>query len=148
MNQIQAVSIEYSQIKVGTESCFELTIDEEAIDQFAKLSGDFNPLHMKSSFAQSRGFQSRVVHGAYLTALISRMIGMYLPGENALIQQIQMKFRAPVYCDNKVFVSAVVSANSESVKTIVIDFKIETLDKTMEKILAATGKAYVGFTKV
>ena len=39
---------EYSldEIKVGLKKKFQVTITESMLNDFAKLSGDYNPLHM------------------------------------------------------------------------------------------------------
>ena len=70
---IEAWSLE--EIQVGFTQILEAEISEADIEAFSVLSGDINPLHMSPEFARDRGFQGRVVHGALLTALVSRLIG-------------------------------------------------------------------------
>ena len=46
---------EYSlnEIEIGLKKNFEITITESMLNDFAKLSGDYNPLHMNEEYASS-----------------------------------------------------------------------------------------------
>jgi len=71
-------------IELGTKEKFEVTVTEETINEFARISGDYNPLHMDENYASSTKFERRVCHGMLLASFFSRLIGMYLPGKNSL----------------------------------------------------------------
>ena len=64
-------------IHIGQKAQFKVVISESMVEEFAKLSGDYNPLHMKNS--SSNKFKGRVCHGMLLASLFSRLVGMYLP---------------------------------------------------------------------
>ena len=66
----------FDEIEIGLTKQFQITITESMIDGFAKISGDYNPLHMDEKFAQSRDFINRVCHGMLLGSLFSRLVGM------------------------------------------------------------------------
>ncbi len=85
------------QLKVGTEVCFERQILESDLDNFARISGDYNPLHTDRQFARNAGFRDRVVHGALLVALVSRFVGMELPGLHSLLLSMKLNFVAPTF---------------------------------------------------
>ena len=136
-------SLTLGELEVGRTFSFATRINESDIDQFAKLSGDCNPLHMDRAFAQSRGFRDRVVHGAHLVGLMSRMLGMHLPGENCLLQVVQMKFSAPVYAGASIRVDGVVDQVSVAANAAVI--RVSIADAESGSVLAS-GKANVGLT--
>jgi 3-hydroxybutyryl-CoA dehydratase len=131
-------------MQVGQENAFEVLIRETDIDAFAALSGDFSPLHMDKAFALSRGFSARVVHGAYLASLISRMVGMYLPGENCLLQTIQIKFTAPTYAGSLVRISGTVDQVSEAARAAILKIVIAQVDSGE---ILASAKVSIGFTE-
>src|SRR3546814_7392913 len=72
----------FDDLQLGQQAAFEATVSEADLDRFAEVSGDASPLHMDAGFARARGFAGRVTHGAYLTALVSRLVGVHLPGES------------------------------------------------------------------
>lgn len=79
-----------------TNHRFEVTVDEDALDAFAKLSGDNNPLHTDAAYAADTPYRKRVLHGAYAAGLVSRMAGMHLPGTSCLLHDMRLKFISPV----------------------------------------------------
>jgi len=129
-------------LAIGQRSEFETAIGGGDIDRFAAISGDLSPLHTDAGFARRRGFDDRIAHGAYLTALVSRLIGMSLPGQNALLLKLQMSFAAPVVPGTRVKVSGVVEQVSDAVRSAVIDIRITDAARLSP---LARGKATVGF---
>lgn len=86
----------FSDMSIGLEEHFLEVVDETKMKQFAELSGDYNPLHMDNQFAKERSFDQRVVYGMLVSSFYSTLVGMYLPGENALLQDISIRFHGLV----------------------------------------------------
>jgi NAD(P)-dependent dehydrogenase (short-subunit alcohol dehydrogenase family) len=78
------------------EARFIVEVGAEAPIAFAGLSGDWNPLHTNAEYAARTAFGRPVLHGAYLTGLMSRLAGMFLPGEKCLLHGLSLRFIAPV----------------------------------------------------
>ncbi|MBS0538248.1 MAG: MaoC family dehydratase N-terminal domain-containing protein, partial [Proteobacteria bacterium] len=117
--------------------------DGSDIDRFAALSGDASPLHVDKAFARARGYDDRVAHGAYLIALASRLVGMYLPGKNALLLSVQMSFAAPALPRTRVKVRGEIEQMSDSVRSIVLRL---TVNEASAGTALARGRLIVGFT--
>ncbi len=49
-------------------------ITQEKINEFAKFSGDFNPIHVDEEFAKSVGLGGTIAHGAIGMAYIMKML--------------------------------------------------------------------------
>ncbi len=75
----EAVVRPVAALRVGLAAEFERDISEADVFEFARCSGDLNPLHTDAEYARSTNLGARVVHGAYQVALASAMAGMYLP---------------------------------------------------------------------
>ncbi|PML76046.1 MaoC family dehydratase [Enterovibrio norvegicus] len=84
-------------ITVGVKHQFLADITEEKLHAFTLVSGDVNPLHTNVAHAKKRGHPGVVVYGMMTASLYSTLVGVYLPGENALLQDIQTRFSRPVF---------------------------------------------------
>ena len=64
---------------------------------FAVMANDRAPVHDDAAFARAHGFQDTIIQGLCVSSRFSRLIGMYLPGERAVLEGIELKFRHPTY---------------------------------------------------
>ena len=110
----------FDEIETGLTKQFQITITESMIDGFAKISGDYNPLHMDEKFAQSRDFKNRVCHGMLLGSLFSRLIGMYIPGKFSLYFSQSLNFRAPCFIEDVVTITGTVTEKHNSTKMLTL----------------------------
>ena len=108
---------------MGDTASFSRTITEADVNEFAKLSGDYNPLHTDEEYAKTTKFGKRVVHGMFLGALISQLLGMKLIGKRCLYLSQNLQFKKPAFIGDAVLVSAEIKNKSES--TQILDISIE-----------------------
>lgn len=95
------------------------------MQRFAILSGDYNPIHIDSSFAKAKGFDAPLVYGLLLSSQMSRLIGQQLPDKNAILTSIQMDFLKPGFPNDQLIFKACLTNKSESV--FALEFKCEIL---------------------
>jgi 3-hydroxybutyryl-CoA dehydratase len=107
-------------IQVGLTEHFEVVVEQHTLDQFILISNDDNPIHLDANAAVARGFKGRVVHGLLTGAFYSTLVGVHLPGEYSVLQTISIKFRHPVYVNERLVVQGTVTHISESVNVIEI----------------------------
>ena len=119
--------LEYSfdEIEIGLKHNFEVIIDKKLEENFAKITGDFNPLHMDEQYAKETKFGKRVCHGMLLASFFSRLVGMYLPGKNALYFSQTLNFIKPCFIDDEITVQGEVLDKSESIKIITLKTTIK-----------------------
>jgi len=86
-----------ADLREGLQRSITFSISLEQMQAFAELSGDFNPLHVNDAFARSKGYAGRVVYGALLIAKVSQLIGMRLPGRDAVWASVSFDFKRPLY---------------------------------------------------
>jgi 3-hydroxybutyryl-CoA dehydratase len=99
-------------LQVGDAARFAKTITQADVTLFAGLTGDFNPLHIDHVHAATTRFGRPVMHGAFLTGLISAVLGMRLPGAGALYASQRLDFKQPV------FIGDTITAEVEVVEVI------------------------------
>ena len=131
----------FDEIEVGLTRQFQITITESMVDDFAKLTGDFSPIHIDEDYARTTTFQRRVVHGMLLASFLSRMDGMYLPGKHALYFSQSLDFRYPCFIGDIITVSSIVVDKSQSTKILKIESKITNQDDKI--LLSGTGRVIV-----
>jgi 3-hydroxybutyryl-CoA dehydratase len=98
----------FDDFNVGDSATVQKTTSDDTVQQFADLTGDFNPLHVNEEFAAQSMFKRRLVHGAFSSGLISTVIGMKLPGPGALYLDQYCKFKKPVFIGDTLTAKATV----------------------------------------
>ena len=122
--------LSYNDISIGQQESFIIKITESMVEKFSNLSGDLNPLHMDNEFAESSSFNKRIVHGMLLASFFSQLIGMKLPGKNALYFSQTLNFRSPCYIDDEIEVIGEVTEKSDSTQIITVSTTIFNKSKT------------------
>jgi 3-hydroxybutyryl-CoA dehydratase len=143
MPQREPRSLTLEDIKEGQQASFRTRIDRASVEAFAALTGDISPLHMDDEFAVGRGFDRRVVHGALLGGYVSRLVGVFLPGRNGLLQSMRLKFLKPAYVGDEIEVIGVVTQVSHAVSAMVADVAI---NRVVDGERLVTGQVQTGFT--
>ncbi len=93
------------KISVGQSSQRSTTITSSMIEDFAKISGDYNPVHLDDEYAASTRFGQRIAHGMLLPGLISAILANDLPGPGTIYLEQTISFKAPVFIGDTVIVS-------------------------------------------
>lgn len=114
----------FESIQIGEKRKFNKKMDEATLETFAKLSGDYNPLHMDEKYAQKTSFKKRICHGMLLASYFSRLVGMYLPGKNALYFSQSLNFQAPCFVDDEITIEGEVIDKSSATGIVTIKTSI------------------------
>jgi acyl dehydratase len=107
-------------IELGHKKTFTVRITESMLNNFASVSGDHNPLHIDENYARKTPFEKRVCHGMLLASFFSRLVGMYLPGKNALYFSQSLNFKAPCFIDDEVIIKGEVIDKSMATRIITL----------------------------
>ena len=119
----KGANLSYQDIRVGEVYSFARKISRKDIMNFAKLSGDFNRLHIKDN----------VVHGMLSGSLFSTLVGMYCPGERSLYVSQTLNFRKILCGGDSVIVRGTVVGKVDSVRIVIL--KTEILNLKDSKIM-------------
>ncbi len=92
----------FEDIEEGQTAEFTKIVSEADVEDFARISGDTNPVHMNEEYAQSTLFKGRIAHGVLTAGLISTVFGTILPGPGAIFVAKSMRFKAPVRLGDEV----------------------------------------------
>ena len=127
--------------KAGDGFKFERFISSEDVLKFAEVVGDLNPVHIDDVFAQNTSFKKRIVHGAFLAGLISKVLGMDFPGQGTIYISQNSVFKRPVFVDTKVSVEVKISEVLAERQRLVMDTNI--LNESGEVCLAGTAVVWL-----
>jgi 3-hydroxybutyryl-CoA dehydratase len=128
-----------SSLSIGVRASRTKTISDEDVRDFARASGDTNPVHLDDAYAAGTRFGRRIAHGMLTASIISAVLGNDLPGHGTIYLGQDLKFRAPV------FVGDTVTAIVELVK-FREDKRIATFQTTVtnqDGVVVVEGEAVV-----
>ncbi|MBP1948253.1 MaoC family dehydratase [Virgibacillus litoralis] len=109
--------------EIGQSAQFSRTVTETDFIMFAGLSGDYNPIHTDQEYAENTFFGGRISHGLLTASMLSRLLGMHLPGPGSIYVSQSLTFTKPVY------IGDTITAYAEVVK-IDEDSRLLTLQTT------------------
>ena len=85
-----------SEIHLGDKASFTKQITESDVQNFAKLSGDMNLIHLDQEYARQTLFKERIAHGMLTASTISAVLGNQLPGPGSVLLSQSFRYIAPV----------------------------------------------------
>ena len=101
-------------LAVGMTASYDRVVTEDMIEQFADVSGDFNPLHLDEDYAKGTMFKGRIAHGILSAGFISKIFGTMMPGKGSIYISQTLRFLAPVRIGDTVTATVeVVEINAE-----------------------------------
>jgi 3-hydroxybutyryl-CoA dehydratase len=107
---------------------WERHISADDVQRFAEIVGDRNPVHLDAEFAGKSFFRKRIVHGAFLAGLISKVLVMDFPGQGTVYLSQNSIFKRPVYVDTTVSVEVKVTQVIKEKRRLVLDTNILNSD--------------------
>ena len=107
-------------IKPGLTHSFTVRVTEAMINEFASFTGDYSPIHMEEGFARTTSFGHRICHGMLLGSFFSRLIGIHLPGKNALLLSYSLRHFLPCYLNQEIIVEGKVVEKSTATRVITV----------------------------
>ena len=108
----------------GLVESFEFIITDRMMNDFSKISGDYNPLHNNVEYAKSKGFDGVVVYGGLLISQISQIIGMHLPGNNSIWNGLNVSFVNPLKVNQKAVIVATIVHISKATSSFKFNIRI------------------------
>ncbi len=132
-----AAVLDLAAVDAGASVRHTKTITEQDVLAFAKLSGDYNPLHVDEGFARKTIFLKPVAHGMLLGSVLSRMIGMQLPGAGALWTKQSFNWPSPVFAGDTIDLTLRVKHKSAGSKTLVLE--VEAVNQNGKLVMSGEG---------
>jgi len=134
---LKGISIQ--DLKCGQSSSYTKQITNKDVLLFAEVSGDDNPVHVNEAFAQTTMFKGRIVHGALVASLFSKILGTQLPGMGTIYLGQESRFMKPVRIDETITATVtIIEIIAEKNRVI-----LETIARNSAGEIVVSGKATV-----
>ena len=78
---------------------YQFTFTQHDVDNFAAVTGDFNPIHVDEAEAAKSIFKKRIMHGFLSGSVFSKVFGTMWPGNGTIYLSQNMKFLQPMHVD-------------------------------------------------
>ena len=122
-------SLSIDELEVGFSVVQKFVFGAEQLSDFKKLANDRAPIHADKSVAQKAGFDAPIIQGFALAVRFSRLIGMYLPGERAILEKIELKYKAPVFAGQELVYTCSVTRMLRPLQVVEMSLAIATEGK-------------------
>ena len=133
----------FEEIKLGMKESFQVNITESMENNFAEITGNYNPLASNEEYASTTNYKKRICPGMFTASFLSRLTGMYLPGKYALVYSQSLNFVNICYIGDTITVKGEVIEKNNATKMITINTIITNQDN--KKLIYGT--ALVTFRK-
>lgn len=90
-------------MKAATGEKFEHTyrFRQKDVIEFARITGDDNPVHLDATYAESTAFKKPIMHGFLSGSIFSKVFGTIFPGHGSIYLSQTMVFKRPMYVDQE-----------------------------------------------
>ena len=95
----------FEDLSIGMQASIAHKVTAKDFEDFARVSGDTNPVHIDEAYAATTPFKQRIAHGALTASYISAVLGTKLPGPGCIYVSQTLTFRAPVHIGDEVITS-------------------------------------------
>jgi 3-hydroxybutyryl-CoA dehydratase len=80
---------------------YQFSFTQEDVNNFSKVTGDDNPLHIDDEVARNSIFKRRIIHGFLSGSVFSKVFGTIWPGNGTIYLSQNMNFIRPMYTNEK-----------------------------------------------
>jgi len=101
----------------------KVTPDKYLPHRYAGASGDFNPIHIDTDFAQQVGLPRNILHGLYSMAQVARANAAAAGGDPRSLRRLEVQFRGMGVPESEITVTGTVREEADGI--VVVDAEAE-----------------------
>lgn len=121
----------FEDLKTGMTASSTRVVSEADLFDFARVSGDHNPIHLDEAYAATTPFKGRIAHGILIASYISALLAEQLPGPGAIYVGQTLNFLRPVKIGDEVTISVEITALDEVKARAVLACKCSVRGKSV-----------------
>lgn len=124
-------------LEPGASWTHEFSFSQEQVNDFARITGDDNPLHLDAVYAATTAFRRPIMHGMLSACVFSKVFGTITPGPRSIYLSQSLEFKGALYVDTRY--KAVFTVTEKEGKRIGVQTQI--VDETGQVL--TDGKAWL-----
>jgi 3-hydroxybutyryl-CoA dehydratase len=98
----------WESIELGQLAQTQWSFQQPDFQEFARLSGDDNPVHLDAAYAATTRFGRPIAHGMLVYAVVARYLQQQFPASEVVSEELS--FLQPVYANTELTISQEVTA--------------------------------------
>lgn len=130
-----------NDIFLGQKFNYKRKITIDLVKKFSLITGDYHPLHNDYEYSIKSGFEGIIAQGFLLTSFMSFIVGMELPGENALILSQESKFIKPVYIENEISIECEITNIDLRFSTFILTYN--AFNQNRQRVISGNVKVKI-----
>lgn len=132
-----------AQFHVGQTAEITRKITEQVVQEFARLSGDVQPLHTDSEYGSRTRFKGQIAHGALLIGFISAVLGVEMATSKItmIFLGLNASFTSPVHLGDRITTRCEVKKVREDKPIVTVDCRC--LNQSGDEVLTGEAVVYV-----
>ncbi|MBU3092961.1 MaoC family dehydratase [Clostridium sp. CF011] len=112
---------DFKSFYVGQSEEYIKRFTEAEVESYARITGDYNYVHMDEEKAKKSFFKGRIVHGQLVGGMISALLGTKLPGGGNIYLRQSFEFLKPVRIGDTIKAKAIITEINEKKKILLLD---------------------------
>lgn len=136
----------FDEIKIGDTASISKTLTREDIDKFAALTGDLNPTHLDSDFAEKYNSGHLTAHSMWSGLLTSAILGTELPGPGTVYVSQYIDFIKTLKSGDTITLTIKVSSKNPERDTI--SFECICINQDGETVMTGSATVLAPIEKV
>jgi len=89
----------------------QLSLTQIDIENYAEISGDYNPIHMDEEQANNHGFSGRIAHGMLVMGKVWSAVSNSLLTPNDFPSKYEIDFYSPIHAEDIIVLQVVHDAD-------------------------------------
>lgn len=82
-----------TKMELGQTWHHDFSFSQEQVNEFAKVTGDTNPLHLDAEYAAQTAFKQPILHGMLGACVFSKVFGTIFPGPKSIYLSQSLDFK-------------------------------------------------------
>ena len=112
------------EVRIGQKARREMAVTEDMVAAYARITGDYNPLHFDTEFASRTRFERLIAQGGITTGLLHALVAMDMPGPGSVFVSQEWSFPRPVYIGDTIRAEATVTSVHRERRMASIEFVV------------------------